>query len=74
MKKVWKILLSVALVFLCSAVLFYCLVAGAPAGDDGLLLYVLAAGGFSLFLSLFLCLCIHYIRYLEKKLDDYEKP
>lgn len=72
MKKIWKVLLSAVLVLFSSAVMFYCLVAGAPEGGRGLSLYVSAAGGFSLLLSLFVCLCIHYIRYLEKKLEDRE--
>ena len=34
--------------------------------------YMLAAGAFSLLLASFVCGCIHYILYLQRKLEEYK--
>lgn len=73
MKRIWKILISAVVTLAFSGCMFYCFVAGAPAKQEGLALYVASAAGFSLLLPLFVCAAIHYILYLEKKLSDYEK-
>lgn len=72
MKHIWKYLLSAAATLFFSGCLFYCLVAGAPQGKEELWIYLLAAGGFSILLPCFVCVCIHYILYLQKKIERYE--
>ncbi len=72
MKHIWKYLLSAAatlflrLSFLLSG-------GGGSAGKEELWIYLLAAGGFSILLPCFVCVCIHYILYLQKKIERYEE-
>lgn len=73
MKNIWKYLLSVVVTLFFSGCMFCCFVSGAPQGDGNLSVYIAAAGGFSLLLPGFVCVCIHYILYLQKKIENYEK-
>ncbi len=73
MKNVWKYLLSAVVTLFFSGCMFYCLVAGAPQGRKELWIYILAAGGFSILLPSFVCVCIHYILYLQKIIESHEK-
>ena len=73
MKRVIKTVISAVLVLLFAGAVFYCTVAGAPKEPDSASRYMLAAGAFSLLLSSFVCGCIHYILYLQRKLEEYRK-
>ena len=73
MKRIIKAVISAGGVFLFAGTVFYCTVAGAPEEPDSAKRYMLAAGAFSLLLSSFVCGCIHYILYLQKKLEEYRK-
>ncbi len=72
MKKVTKAVVSIILVLLFAGAVFYCTVAGAPKEPDNARRYMLAAGAFSLLLSSFVCGCIYYILYLQRKLEEYK--
>ena len=72
MKKVTKAVVSIILVLLFAGAVFYCTVAGAPEEPDSARRYMLAAGAFSLLLSSFVCGCIYYILYLQRKLEEYK--
>lgn len=72
MKSVIKAVVSAGLVLLFAGAVFYCMVAGAPKEPDSARRYMLAAGVFSLLLSSFVCGCIHYILYLQRKLEEYK--
>ena len=67
MKSVIKAVISAGLVLLFAGAVFYCTVAGAPEEPDSARRYMLAAGAFSLLLASFVCGCIHYILYLQRK-------
>lgn len=73
MKKVIKAAVSAGGTLLFAGSVFYCIVAGAPEEPDSARRYILTAGVFSLLLSSFLCGCIYYIAYLQKKLEEYRK-
>ena len=72
MKKVLKILLSIIVTLFFAASMFYCLVAGAPIEEEEAIPYMILAALFSLLLCTFLCVCVHYICYLQKKLEEQE--
>lgn len=72
MKRVIKAVTSAGLVLLFAGAVFYCTVAGAPKETDSARRYMLAAGAFSLLLASFVCGCIHYILYLQRKLEEYK--
>ena len=73
MKRIIKAVISAGGVFLFAGTVFYCTVAGAPEEPDSAKRYMVAAGAFSLLLSSFVCGCIHYISYLQRKLEEYRK-
>lgn len=73
MKKAVKIIISVGMVLFFAGAIFYCTVAGAPGEPDAARRYMLAAGAFSLLLPSFVCGCIHYISYLQKKVEEQER-
>lgn len=69
MKKVMKIVVSVIFVGFLSGCLFYCMVAGAGQGK-GTLGYMIMAGILAVGISATLCAGYHYIRSLQKKLEE----
>lgn len=73
MKRILKIIISVAVTAYLSLSMFYCFVAGAPAQKDALTIYILVSAGFSILLPVFTCVCIHYILHLHKKLDESQR-
>lgn len=73
MKRLLKLIFSILITVYFAAVMFYCFVAGAPQEQAAAIRYMVAAAGFSLLVPAFMCACIHYIRYLQKKLEDREK-
>ena len=70
MKKAFKILLSVLATACFAGSMFYCLVAGAPLERERAMPYIISAGIFSVLLCTFVCVCLHYIDYLQKKLEE----
>ena len=72
MKKALKILLSVIVTVYFAGSMFYCLVAGAPLERERALPYIISAGVFSVLLCTFVCVCLHYIGYLQKKLEEHK--
>ena len=73
MKKLLKILISTAATLFFAFTMFYCMVAGAPDTKNAAEFYMIKAAIFSVLISAFLCACIHYILYLQKKLEEKEK-
>lgn len=73
MKKALKILLSVIVTVYFAGSMFYCLVAGAPLERERALPYIISAGVFSVLLCTFVCVCLHYIGYLQKKLEEHKQ-
>lgn len=73
MKRILKILASVLITLYFAAGLFFCLVAGAPMEKERGIPYIILAAVVSLVLPAFLCACLHYISYLQKKLEEKEK-
>ena len=72
MKRAIKILLSVIGTAYFAASMFFCFVAGAPMEKEKAVPYMIIAALFSILLCTFLCACLHYISYLQKKLDKQE--
>lgn len=72
MKKFVKILVSAVLTIHIALVLFYNMVAGAPVEQSAAEIYMIKAAVFSIMISGFGCACIHYILYLQKKLEEKE--
>ena len=73
MKKFLRRLFSVVITLYFSATMFYCFVAGAPAGGNGKVIYLVSAAGLAVLMPGFTCGCLYYIRYLRKKLDEQGK-
>ena len=73
MRKFLKSFFSVAVTLYFSATMFYCFVAGAPAGGNGNVIYLVSAAGLAVLMPGFTCGCLYYIRYLRKKLDEQGK-
>ncbi len=73
MKKILKLGISIVGVLFFSANIFYCTVAGAPENPKAAVVYIILAGIFSLLSSSFVCICFHYILYLQRKLEKKEK-
>lgn len=73
MKKFLKILISTAATLFLAFIMFYCMVTGAPDSKSAAEIYMINAAIFAVLLSAFLCACIHYILYLQKKLEEKEK-
>lgn len=71
--KVLKSVLSIAGTLFLAGCMFFCLVSGAPEAQEAVKGYIFRAAGFSLILSVFLCVCINYILYLQKKVEELEK-
>ena len=73
MKRFFKILVSVALTINMAWMLFYNMVAGAPAEPAAAERYIIKAAIFAVALSVWACVGIHYTLHLEKKLEQIEK-
>ena len=73
MKKLLKILISTAATLFFAFIMFYCMVTGAPDTENAAEFYMIKAAIFAVLVSGFLCACIHYILYLQKKLEEKEK-
>ena len=73
MRKFLKSFFSVAVTLYFTATMFYCFVAGAPAGGNGKVIYLVSAAGLAVLMPGFTCGCHYYIRYLRKKLDEQGK-
>ena len=69
MGKIIRIIASAGFVIFLSACLFYCMVAGAGAGE-GEVIYVIIAAVLSVGISVLLCAGFHYIRHLQKLLKE----
>ena len=69
MKKVMKIVVSVIFVTFLSGCLVYCMIAGAGQGK-GTFGYMIMAGILAVGISVTLCAGYHYIRSLQKKLEE----
>ena len=67
MGKIIRIIASAGFVIFLSACLFYCMVAGAGAGE---VIYVIIAAVLSVGISVLLCAGFHYIRHLQKLLKE----
>lgn len=67
MQKLLKIIISTVFVVFLSGCLFYCMVAGA---GEGAVAYVIMAGILSVAISVLLCAGFHYIRHLQKLLEE----
>lgn len=73
MKRLVKIVISVISFLLFAAGMFYCLVAGAPESEPEVYIYTVLAFLFSAVMPAFLCLCIWYIHYLHKIIEEKQK-
>lgn len=71
--KVLKHIGSIAGTLFWAGCMFFCFVAGAPETREALEDYVFCTAGFSLIFSGFLNGCIHYILYLQKKVEKLEE-
>lgn len=71
--RVLKVILSIAGTLFFAGCMFFSFMAGAPGNMEGLRRYTFGAAGFSALFPLFTCLCINYIFYLQKRIEDLEK-
>ncbi|MDO5135684.1 MAG: hypothetical protein Q4D55_06480 [Eubacteriales bacterium] len=71
MRRLRELFLGV-LALLHSIGMFYCFVAGAGDGREGTILYMAAAGIYSLLIPMLLNACFHYIYHLQKELEKYK--
>ena len=73
MKKLLKIIISAAGTLYLTFTIFFCMVSGAPDTGSAAISYIVKAAIFAAVLSSLICFGIHYILYLQKKLEEMEK-